>query len=61
MATSSAKRIDPLVAIGLVSSNTLGSSGRNITAPARQGPGLLRHDPSVKAKLDLSGAYERSS
>ena len=56
----SAKRIDPLAATSLVSSNPLGSSGRNIIAPAPQGPGLSRHDPSVKA-IDLSGISERSS
>ena len=61
MATSSAKRIDPLAATGLVSSRPLGSSGKNITAPAPQGPGFSRHDPSVKAKHDLTGASERNS
>ena len=53
MAISSAKRIDPLTATGLVSSNPLGSSGKKITVPASQGPGFSRHDPSVKAKHDL--------
>ena len=53
MALSSAKRIDPFAATGLVSSNPLGSSGKNITAPAPQGPGFSRHDPSVKSKHDL--------
>ena len=51
MAISSAKRIDHLAATCLVSSNPLGSSGKNITAPAPQGPGFSRHDASVKAKM----------
>ena len=38
MAISSAKRIDPLAATGLVSSRPLVSSGKTITAPAPQGP-----------------------
>ena len=60
MAISSTKRIDPLAATGLVSSNLRGSFGK-ITAPASQGLGFSNHDPSVKAKHDLSGASERNS
>ena len=51
---SYAKRIDPFAATGLVSSNPLGSSGKNITAPAPQGPGFSIHGSSVKAKHDLN-------
>ena len=61
MAISFAKRIDPLAATGLVSSYPLGSPGKKITAPAPQGPGFSRQNPSVKAKHDLSGASERNS
>ena len=48
MATNSPSSIDPLLLTGCLSMIGSTAPGTNRHAPAPQGPGLPRHEPSVK-------------